>query len=79
TTDADSNQITAFHPGAMTWSHENKVADAGAVKFAIVAPDGRDGMLQHAQQAAELKIPLIFDPGQGMPMFDGNDLKNFID
>ncbi|MGC4244699.1 MAG: PfkB family carbohydrate kinase, partial [Herbaspirillum sp.] len=52
TTDADSNQITAFHPGAMTWSHENKVADAGAVKFAIVAPDGRDGMLQHAQQAA---------------------------
>ncbi|MCA1324410.1 carbohydrate kinase family protein [Herbaspirillum sp. alder98] len=79
TTDASSNQITAFHPGAMSFSHENKVADAGAVKFAIVAPDGRDGMLQHAEQAAALSIPLIFDPGQGMPMFDGNDLKHFID
>jgi len=79
TTDAGGNQITAFHPGAMSFSHENKVADAGAVKFAIVAPDGRDGMLQHAEQAAALSIPLIFDPGQGMPMFDGNDLKHFID
>ncbi|EJM96976.1 carbohydrate kinase family protein, partial [Herbaspirillum sp. YR522] len=79
TTDAGSNQITAFHPGAMSFSHENKVADAGAVKFAIVAPDGRDGMLQHAEQAAALSIPLIFDPGQGMPMFDGNDLRHFID
>ena len=79
TTDAGSNQITAFHPGAMSFSHENKVADAGAIKFAIVAPDGRDGMLQHAEQVAALSIPLIFDPGQGMPMFDGNDLKHFID
>ncbi|MBB5392635.1 MULTISPECIES: carbohydrate kinase family protein [unclassified Herbaspirillum] len=79
TTDADNNQINAFHPGAMTFSHENRVSDAGPVKFAIVAPDGRDGMLQHAEQAAELKIPLIFDPGQGMPMFDGDDLKHFID
>ena len=79
TTDADNNQITAFHPGAMTFSHENKVADAGPVKFAIVAPDGRDGMLQHAEQSAALNIPLIFDPGQGLPMFSGDDLLHFID
>lgn len=79
TTDVGSNQITAFHPGAMTFSHENKVADAGPVKLAIVAPDGRDGMLQHAEHSAALNIPLIFDPGQGMPMFNGDDLKRFID
>lgn len=79
TTDIDNNQINAFHPGAMTYSHQNKVAEAGPVKFAIVAPDGRDGMLQHAKHAAELNIPLIFDPGQGMPMFNGDELKNFID
>ena len=79
TTDASSNQITAFHPGAMMYSHENKVADAGPVKFAIVAPDGRDGMLQHAEQTAALNISLIFDPGQGLPMFSGDDLKHFID
>jgi adenosine kinase len=79
TTDANGNQITAFHPGAMTWSHENKVADAGAVKFAIVAPDGRDGMLQHAEDCATRGISFIFDPGQGLPMFNGEELKHFID
>lgn len=79
TTDAGGNQITAFHPGAMSFSHHNKVADAGDVKIAIVAPDGRDGMLQHAQHCADLNIPLIFDPGQGMPMFNGDELKNFIE
>ncbi|MBV8666451.1 MAG: carbohydrate kinase family protein [Burkholderiaceae bacterium] len=79
TTDADGNQITAFHPGAMTASHRNLVADAGPVKFAIVAPDGRDGMLQHARDCADLSIPFIFDPGQGLPMFDGAELKHFID
>ena len=79
TTDADGNQITAFHPGAMNFSHENLVADAGAVKYAIVAPDGRDGMLQHAQQCVEQNIPFIFDPGQGLPMFNGAELVQFID
>jgi adenosine kinase len=79
TTDAASNQITAFHPGAMTLSHQNRVADAGPVKLAIVAPDGRDGMLQHAQQCAEAGVPFIFDPGQGMPMFDGAELTRFIE
>lgn len=78
TTDADHNQINAFHPGAMMLSHANQVADAGPVKFAIVAPDGRDGMLQHAEQSAALNIPLIFDPGQGLPMFSGDELKHFI-
>ncbi|MGZ3254382.1 MAG: carbohydrate kinase family protein [Burkholderiaceae bacterium] len=79
TTDANSNQITAFHPGAMALSHQNKVADAGAVKLAIVAPDGRDGMLQHAKDCVELNVPFIFDPGQGLPMFNGAELEHFID
>ena len=79
TTDADGNQITAFHPGAMGWSHQNKVAEAGSVKLAIVAPDGRDGMLQHAQHCVDLNIPFIFDPGQGLPMFNGLELEQFIE
>ena len=79
TTDAANNQITAFHPGAMTVSHQVKVAEAGAVKVAIIAPDGRDGMLQHAAQCAELQIPFIFDPGQGLPMFSGPELLHFIE
>lgn len=78
TTDTDNNQITAFHPGAMSFAHENKVADAGKVSIAIIAPDGRDGMLQHAQQCADLNVPFIFDPGQGLPMFNGEELKAFI-
>jgi len=79
TTDSGNNQITAFHPGAMTESHQNQVASAGAVKLAIVAPDGRDGMLQHATDCADLNIPFIFDPGQGLPMFNGQELEHFID
>jgi adenosine kinase len=79
TTDANNNQITAFHPGAMTHSHQNRVADAGPVKLAIVAPDGRDGMLQHAKDCAALEVPFIFDPGQGLPMFNGQELQYFID
>ena len=71
TTDADSNQITAFHPGAMGSSHLNKIQDAGKVKIAIVAPDGRDGMIEHAEDCARLGVPFIFDPGQGLPMFSG--------
>jgi len=79
TTDSDSNQITAFHPGAMSQSHLNKVAQAGPVRLAIVAPDGRDGMLEHARDCAALHIPFIFDPGQGLPMFNGAELLHFID
>jgi adenosine kinase len=79
TTDADSNQITAFHPGAMTMSHQNKIADAGPVKLAIVAPDGRDGMVQHAEDCGSLGVPFIFDPGQGLPMFNGSELEHFIE
>jgi len=79
TTDGDSNQITAFHPGAMTFSHENRIADAGKVSHAIIAPDGRDGMMQHAKDCADQNIPFIFDPGQGLPMFNGEELKQFID
>ncbi len=78
TTDLDDNQITAFHPGAMQLSHLNKVTDAKGVAVGIVAPDGRDGMIQHAEQFAEAKIPFIFDPGQGLPLFGGEDLKAFI-
>ena len=79
TTDMDDNQITAFHPGAMGMSHENNVGDAQGVKIGIVSPDGRDGMIEHAQQFADLGIPFIFDPGQGMPMFDGDDLMRFVE
>ncbi|HEB92174.1 MAG TPA: carbohydrate kinase family protein [Gammaproteobacteria bacterium] len=79
TTDEDDNQITAFHPGAMSLSHENKVADAEGVSIGIVSPDGRDGMIEHAGQFAEADIPFIFDPGQGMPMFTGEDLLRFTE
>lgn len=79
TTDLDDNQITAFHPGAMQHAHTQKVGDAKGVKVGIVSPDGRDGMLQHAEQFAEAGIPFIFDPGQGMPMFDGDELKKFVE
>jgi adenosine kinase len=78
TTDKDDNQITAFHPGAMNFAHENKISDAKGVTIGIVSPDGRDGMLQHASQFAEAGIPFIFDPGQGLPMFNGDDLLDFI-
>jgi adenosine kinase len=79
TTDESNNQITAFHPGAMSNSHHNKVQDAGGVKLAIIAPDGRDGMIEHARDCAALGIPFIFDPGQGLPMFSGEELKQFIE
>ncbi|MES1943840.1 PfkB domain-containing protein [Salinisphaera sp. PC39] len=78
TTDLEDNQITAFHPGAMNHAHEQSVPDDG-VTLGIVAPDGRDGMIQHAEEFAEKGIPFIFDPGQGLPMFDGDDLNHFLD
>jgi len=79
TTDRDDNQITAFHPGAMGCAHENRIGDAKGVTLGIVSPDGRDGMIEHAAQFADANIPFIFDPGQGMPMFDGDDLMRFVD
>ena len=88
TTDRDNNQITAFHPGAMGESHLNKVADVlthrqsknlTLPKIGIVAPDGRQGMVEHCQQLADAQIPFIFDPGQGLPMFDGKELLAFIE
>jgi adenosine kinase len=79
TTDLANNQITAFHPGAMSHSHLNAVTAAQDVALGIVAPDGRDGMIQHALQFAAAGIPFIFDPGQGLPMFDGDDLKRFVE
>ncbi len=79
TTDKDDNQITAFHPGAMNRSHEMRVPTRDNVTLGIVAPDGREGMIQHARQFAAAGIPFIFDPGQGMPLFDGADLLRFLD
>ena len=78
TTDLDDNQITAFHPGAMNHSQQNHVGDATDVALGIVAPDGRDGMLQHAREFAAAGIPFIFDPGQGLPMFNGAELLDFV-
>ena len=79
TTDVDDNQITAFHPGAMNFSHQNQVSQAKGATIGIISPDGRDGMIEHAKQFAENDIPFIFDPGQGMPMFNGDDLLKFIE
>jgi adenosine kinase len=79
TTDLDDNQITAFHPGAMMRSHENHVRDIDGITFGIVAPDGRDAMLQHAADFKAAGIPFIFDPGQAMPLFDGEAFRSFID
>jgi len=78
TTDMDDNQITAFHPGAMDASHQNRVSDAAGITIGILSPDGRQGMLEHASQFVDAGIPFIFDPGQGLPMFGGDELKSFI-
>lgn len=79
TTDLDDNQITAFHPGAMNFSHLNSVKDATDISLGIIAPDGRDGMITHAREFHECNIPFMFDPGQGLPMFSGDELIDFID
>jgi adenosine kinase len=79
TTDQDDNQITAFHPGAMDFAHEVTVGEAQGVKVGIVSPDGRQGMIDHAEQFVEAGIPFIFDPGQAMPLFTGDDFKRFIE
>jgi adenosine kinase len=78
TTDLDDNQIWAFHPGAMQMSHQNKVSHAKDIAIGIIAPDGREGMIQHAAEFAAAGIPFIFDPGQGLPMFGGDELRAFI-
>jgi adenosine kinase len=79
TADQDNNQINAFHPGAMQFSHENNVADQGPLRVAIIAPDGREGMLKHARDCAAQGLPFMFDPGQQLPMFSGEELLAFID
>jgi adenosine kinase len=79
TTDLDDNQITAFHPGAMNRSHETHVQNTQGIKLGIVSPDGREGMVQHAREFAAAGIPFIFDPGQGMPLFNGEDLLLFLE
>jgi len=78
-TDRDNNQITAFHPGAMMQAHRNRVAAHADLRVGIIAPDGRDAMLQHAAQMAEAGIPFVFDPGQGLPMFQGEELRRFVE
>jgi adenosine kinase len=77
-TDVDNNQITAFHPGAMSHAHRTPVPQRSDLKLAIVAPDGRDAMVEHADQLAAARIPFVFDPGQGLPMFNGEDLRRFL-
>ena len=78
-TDQDNNQITAFHPGAMQHAHTLRISADPRIKLAIIAPDGRDAMIQHAEQLQEAGIPFVFDPGQGLPMFDGAELERFIE
>jgi len=79
TTDLDDNQITAFHPGAMNYSHLNEIADVEGATIAMVSPDGRDGMIRHAADLAAAGIPFIFDPGQGLPMFGAEELQTFVE
>ncbi|MDM7942815.1 MAG: carbohydrate kinase family protein [Hydrogenophaga sp.] len=78
-TDRDNNQITAFHPGAMSMAHENPVPARNDIAVAIISPDGRDAMLIHAKQLHAAGVPFVFDPGQGLPMFNGEELKEFIE
>ena len=78
-TDRDNNQITAFHPGAMSEAHHNPVPARADLKLAIVSPDGRDAMLSHARQLHAAGVPFVFDPGQGLPMFNGDELLQFIE
>jgi adenosine kinase len=78
-TDRDNNQITAFHPGAMSQAHLSEVAARHDIKIGIISPDGRDAMLQHAAQFKAASIPFVFDPGQGLPMFNGDELTQFVD
>jgi adenosine kinase len=78
TTDLDDNQITAFHPGAMNYSHLNGVTRSLGAGLAIIAPDGKEGMLQHARECAQAGVPFLFDPGQGLPMFSGEEIGEFL-
>jgi adenosine kinase len=78
-TDVDNNQITAFHPGAMMQAHQTRIAARTDIKLGMISPDGRDAMLEHALQFEAAGIPFVFDPGQGLPMFDGRELASFVD
>ncbi len=78
-TDRDNNQITAFHPGAMMQAHRTRIAARSDIRLGIISPDGREAMLEHAQQFKAAAIPFVFDPGQGLPMFNGGELEAFID
>jgi adenosine kinase len=78
-TDRDNNQITAFHPGAMMQAHRNRITAQDDLRIAIIAPDGRDAMLEHAGQCRAVGIPFVFDPGQGLPMFNGEELAAFVE
>ena len=78
-TDRDNNQITAFHPGAMMQAHLTQIAARSDIRLGMISPDGRDAMLQHAEQFKAAGIPFVFDPGQGLPMFDGRELAHFVE
>jgi adenosine kinase len=78
TTDVDDNQITAFHPGAMSFSHLNRISETAGARLAIVSPDGRQGMIEHAHDLSRARIPYVFDPGQGLPMFSGPELLDLL-
>ena len=78
-TDRANNQITAFHPGAMSMAHRTRIEARDDIRLGIISPDGRDAMLEHAEQFHAAGIPFVFDPGQGLPMFDGKELAHFVE
>ncbi len=78
TTDLDSNQITAFHPGSMMFAHRNRVPEGAGIRIGVVAPENREGMIEHSEQFVAAGIPVLFDPGQGLPLFSGPDLRKFV-
>jgi len=79
TTDLDANQLTASNPGAKTNSWRQEVPAPGSITPGVLAPDGREGMIAHAAQFARADIPFMFDPGQAMTLFGGEELSQFIE
>ena len=63
----------------MQYSNQLIIPDDQSIVLGLISPDGRNGMLEHTKQLIDMKIPYVFDPGQGMPMFNRDELIFFSD